>query len=252
MVGVGMRSAAGRHRYERRIGDRTHARYTTAARLKPERSFSLVATRGIVKDLFTPRPAIYWADFLTSILAGHACYSLTRNLPAIVAHYDPEFPAWATWGVRGVFFVLACLLYFRAVSFIHELAHLPERKFRTFRIAWNLLCGLPFLAPSSMYYPHLDHHRRKVFGTSHDGEYLPLATGSPWGIIAFLSQCLWVGPLVVPRYFSCSRRYPGLCRRCGDCSTSGPRRWSSIRNTFALIRPPPRCESSACKSFSAA
>jgi fatty acid desaturase len=39
-----------------------------------------------------------------------------------------------------------------------------------------------------------------VFGTSHDGEYLPLASGSPWGIVAFLSQCLWVGPLVIVRF----------------------------------------------------
>ena len=58
--------------------------------------------------------------------------------------------------------------------------HLPEKKFLTFRIAWNLLCGIPFLVPSFTYYPHLDHHRRKMFGTEHDGEYLPLASMSPW------------------------------------------------------------------------
>lgn len=165
-----------------------------------EPDFSLATARGIVKDLFTPQPAIYWADFLATILAGHACYTLVRQTPALLARFAPESSAWLAWGVRGIFFALACVLYFRAVSFIHELAHLPERKFRKFRIAWNLLCGLPFLVPSSMYYPHIDHHRRKVFGTPHDGEYLPLASGSPWGIVAFLSQCLWVGPLVVVRF----------------------------------------------------
>jgi fatty acid desaturase len=84
--------------------------------------------------------------------------------------------------------------------FVHELVHLPENKFRGFRIAWNLLCGLPFLVPSFTYYTHLDHHRRKSFGTDHDGEYLSLASGSPWQILVYLSQCLWVGPLVILRF----------------------------------------------------
>ena len=41
-----------------------------------------------------------------------------------------------------------------------------------------------------------DHHRRKMFGTEHDGEYLPLASMSPWCILFYLSQCLWLPPLV--------------------------------------------------------
>ena len=58
---------------------------------------------------------------------------------------------------------------------------------------WNLLCGIPFLTPSFTYYSHVDHHMRKHFGTDHDGEYLPLATTSPWQILVYLCQ-----PLVIP------------------------------------------------------
>jgi fatty acid desaturase len=67
-------------------------------------------------------------------------------------------------------------------------------------VAWNLLCGIPFLVPSFTYYTHLDHHRRKMFGTEHDGEYLPLASMSPLWILLYLSQCLWVPPLAVIRF----------------------------------------------------
>jgi fatty acid desaturase len=65
---------------------------------------------------------------------------------------------------------------------------------------WNLLCGIPFLMPSFTYVTHLEHHRRKLFGTEHDGEYLPLARLSPGWIAVYLSQCLWVPPLVVVRF----------------------------------------------------
>jgi fatty acid desaturase len=39
-----------------------------------------------------------------------------------------------------------------------------------------------------------------MFGTDHDGEYLPLASLSPWWIVVYLSQCLWVPPLAVIRF----------------------------------------------------
>jgi fatty acid desaturase len=63
-----------------------------------------------------------------------------------------------------------------------------------------LLCGIPFLVPSFTYYSHLDHHRRKLFGTEQDGEYLPLASMSPWYIVLYLSQCFWAPPLAVVRF----------------------------------------------------
>ena len=41
-------------------------------------NFSLAQARHIVKDLFTPVPAIYWADFLLSTFVGMAAFGLVR------------------------------------------------------------------------------------------------------------------------------------------------------------------------------
>jgi fatty acid desaturase len=158
-------------------------------------AFSLTEARGIVRDLFTPRESIYWIDFLTTILVGHACFGLTRLL------YDIRLePLWLRLILQLVTFAVQCACYYRAVMFVHEIVHLPERTFTAFRFVWNLLCGIPFLVPSFTYYTHLDHHRRKLFGTQHDGEYVPLATLSPWWIAFYLSQCLWAPPLALLRF----------------------------------------------------
>ena len=84
--------------------------------------------------------------------------------------------------------------------FTHELVHLRDKSFRGFRIVWNLLCGIPFLMPSFMYYTHVDHHLRKHFGTDHDGEYLPLGTRSPWHLLAYMCQPLVLPVLAVARF----------------------------------------------------
>ena len=84
--------------------------------------------------------------------------------------------------------------------FVHEIVHLPSNRFVAFRVVWNLICGIPFLVPSFTYYAHLDHHRRATFGTKWDGEYLPLASMSPWWILVYLSQCLWAPPLALIRF----------------------------------------------------
>ena len=79
---------------------------------------------------------------------------------------------WATpfsWQ-QAVLFVLSGVLYYRAALFIHETVHLRHNSFKVFRFVWNLLCGIPFLMPSFMYYTHAEHHMRKHFGTDTDAE----------------------------------------------------------------------------------
>jgi len=157
--------------------------------------FSLAEARGIVGDLFAPRPWIYWADFLASIVTGYVAFGLTRWLHDIRLE-----PLWLRLLLQAATFSVQCACFYRAVMFNHEIAHLPERRFRAFRVAWNLFCGIPFLVPSFTYATHLEHHRRHLYGTRDDGEYLPLASLSPWYFVLYLSQCLWIAPLAVVRF----------------------------------------------------
>jgi fatty acid desaturase len=162
--------------------------------IEPAGTLSIAKTRAIVKDLFTPRAGIYWTDYLASMVVGSAAYFLVRR-------------AGRFWPEHGVFISLACyivsvVLYYRAALFIHELAHLRDRTFQSFRIVWNLLCGIPFLMPSFMYYSHVDHHMRKHFGTHDDGEYLPLGTTGPWKIVVYLTQPLVIPILAVARFLA--------------------------------------------------
>jgi len=85
--------------------------------------------------------------------------------------------------------------------FIHEVVHQRAAgRLKLFRFVWNLLCGIPFLMPSFVYYTHIDHHRRKHYGTERDGEYLPLEHQSVWQILFYLSWCLVIPLLAVVRF----------------------------------------------------
>ncbi len=119
---------------------------------------------------------------------GFAAYALVRRFPL----GSPQ---------QIVAFLVSSLLFYRAALFIHEIVHFRSGTFKVFRVVWNLLCGVPFLLPSFTYYTHLDHHRRKFYGTREDGEYLPLGHQSVGAIGFYLSQCLIIPGLVVIRFF---------------------------------------------------
>ena len=97
------------------------------------------------------------------------------------------------WGLKALFYAATILLFLRAAMFTHELVHLPREGWTAFRVTWNILCGFPFLIPSFTYYPHVDHHRRKSYGTEDDGEYLNLSHQPPSAIIFYM-----LGVLVTP------------------------------------------------------
>jgi fatty acid desaturase len=132
-----------------------------------------------VQDLFAPKPWVYWCDFLASLGAG-----------AVAFHFTTRAESWA---LSGVLFVTSCLAYYRAALFIHELTHLKKGTFQAFRFVWNMLCGIPFLMPSFLYYTHVAHHARKHYGTPEDGEYLPLGVRPVRDTILYLMQ-----PFVIP------------------------------------------------------
>jgi fatty acid desaturase len=150
--------------------------------------FSMKQAKELVKDLHKPIPWIYWTDFLVSITVGHAC--LVANLQS---HRWLEGPLAMVFAVKGILFATTVLLFLRSAMFTHELVHLPREGWNAFRVTWNILCGIPFLIPSFMYYPHIDHHRRKSYGTEEDGEYLNLSHRPPSAIVLYL-----LGTLITP------------------------------------------------------
>ncbi|MEE8058694.1 MAG: fatty acid desaturase, partial [Pseudomonadales bacterium] len=104
-----------------------------------------------------------WAAFVTALLV-------------------PPFSAW-----QLLAFVIAALAHYRAVIFIHELAHLKKGTFNIFRLVWNLTSGVPLLIPSFTYDGvHYDHHKPDIYGTSEDGEYIPFATQNPALMIGYV------------------------------------------------------------------
>ena len=152
------------------------------------RSFDINQARGLVRDLLGPRPWIYWTDFLVSLTIGYGCAVVYLLMPGLTP-------------LRLACFVVAGLALYRVSSFMHEVVHFRRAEFRVFRIAWNLLAGVPMLTPSFFYDSHLVHHNISGYGTDNDGEYLPLARGPLRDIAFFLGQ-VFVQPLAVATRFA--------------------------------------------------
>lgn len=152
------------------------------------------ALRDLMADLYRPRQAIYWLDFLASVTIGYAAFLL--------------LPLAAPWTPAGIgLYCLAVLALYRAVIFTHELSHKPLNRFRAFRLAWDTLCGTPMLLPSYFYDEHKSHHAQRSYGTPADGEYmayprLPLVqtlllfAASPFVLPALAFRFLVLTPLM--------------------------------------------------------
>jgi len=138
------------------------------------KEFPLREAHHLVRDLMTPNPWIYWTDFLFHVTLGWAAF--------FTALFSPPFSLWQLAG-----FIVAVLALYRSAIFVHELAHLKKGTFKNFRLAWNALCGIPFMIPSFTYDGvHNDHHKPDVYGTSADGEYLPFATRRPAEMVVYV------------------------------------------------------------------
>ena len=158
-------------------------------------TFSLTNARQIVKDYFKPNPWIYWCDFLVSYSVGIYCFQQVRGANMLTPHqgFTGELS-------QVLFFFASCLLFYRCAMFIHEVVHHRNGALPVFRFVWNLICGIPFLMPSFIYYTHIDHHRRSHYGTENDGEYIALVHRRPWYILYYLSWCLVIPALAVVRF----------------------------------------------------
>ncbi len=143
--------------------------------------------RKIVADQFQPNEFRYWLDFLVSTTLGYALASVFLAMPIL------------SWGAGLSFFGASFALY-RASMFVHEVVHLPKSSMKRFRFAWNLFAGVPMMVPSFAYNSHIHHHSSRHYGTEHDGEYLPLASGSVRGVLLFLAQIFFQPILVFLRF----------------------------------------------------
>jgi fatty acid desaturase len=143
----------------------------------------LRAATELTRDLNTPRPVIYWADFLASAMIGYA--SLFLAISASVT------------SLALTAAIVAILALYRAGSFIHELTHIKHSAVPGFRFGWNALVGIPLMVPSFMYEGvHNLHHARTRYGTADDPEYLPLALMKPWTVPLFV-VIAGLGPLAL-------------------------------------------------------
>ena len=137
----------------------------------PALALTPAALRRRFADAFAIRPAVYWAVLLVSASVGWAAFVASGWLGA----------PWLAHAALAV----AVLALYRAVLFIHELAHLRSGALPGFRLVWNLVAGFPLLVPSIMYVgTHTDHHRSSTYGTARDPEYEPIAHWSPLRIVA--------------------------------------------------------------------
>jgi fatty acid desaturase len=136
---------------------------------------SINEARALVADLFTPRPGIYWTDLGLTLAVGYSAAALYLRAPAFSL-------------LQGIGLVVCGFALFRAGSFVHEITHLRGNRMLSFRVGWNLLCGIPMVMPSHFYENHIDHHNSHLYGTERDGEYLPLGAGPLGDIFWFFAQ----------------------------------------------------------------
>lgn len=150
--------------------------------------FSVQEARDLIKDCFHHKALIYWTDFLVFITIGYAAAGVYLTSPLF------------SWQQIICYFVAGFAL-FRVGSFIHEIVHMSGKQLLAFRVAWNIIAGIPMLMPSFFYRNHIDHHSQKHYGTGQDGEYLPLGSGMLREVGYFYLQVVFLPAAVFMRFF---------------------------------------------------
>jgi fatty acid desaturase len=141
----------------------------------------LAATLG--RELGAYRPVIYWADTLGSAVLGWGA------LAALVV--ADGLPVAATTALA----IVAVLALYRLGSFIHEISHMKDDSVPGYRLAWNLMAGIPLMIPSFMYEGvHNLHHARNRYGTVRDPEYMALALKPKISVPLFVAVAA-LGPI---------------------------------------------------------
>lgn len=156
--------------------------------MPPSTTPSLIAqARATVADLFTPNPRIYWTDFFVSLAIAYGAAGVYLSAPLFSA-------------AQIVGYVVAGIALFRLSLFMHEVVHFRRGEMTAFKVAWNILAGVPMLIPSFLYDCHLTHHNTHHYGTGRDGEYLPLGVAGLRTFLSFLGQIALLPALVAIRF----------------------------------------------------
>jgi fatty acid desaturase len=152
--------------------------FAPAASARPKDDAAMLkAAANLTRDLNVPSARIYWTDLIASALIGYAGLFSAMALDSTIAAMAAG--------------LVAILALYRAGSFIHELTHIKKGAIRGFRLAWNVIVGVPLLVPSFLYEGvHNQHHAKTYYGTANDPEYLPLALMKPWTLPIFLIAAL--------------------------------------------------------------
>jgi fatty acid desaturase len=141
----------------------------------------LAATLG--RELGAYKPAIYWADTLTSAVLGWGALAALILVPGL--------PVPATIALA----IVAVLALYRLGSFIHEISHMKDDSVPGYRLGWNLIAGIPLMIPSFMYEGvHNLHHARNRYGTVRDPEYMALALKPKISVPLFVAVAA-LGPI---------------------------------------------------------
>ena len=146
-----------------------------------------LAARGLVADLHTPNPAVFWPDLLLT-----ACVGWGAMVLSVLAQDRRLMLVWC---------VVAGFALYRGVCFTHELAHIRRRALPRFETAWNILFGVPLLLPSFTYLGvHQSHHNLATYGTKDDPEYLPFARSRGMIVVFALQSTLLLPLLLIVRF----------------------------------------------------
>ncbi|MFN2425675.1 MAG: fatty acid desaturase [Candidatus Binatia bacterium] len=149
---------------------------------------SPAALRRRYTSLFRPKPWLYYADMLASAAIGWSAFAISVSAERFTA----------LW-VLGI--IVATFSLYRAVLFIHELAHLRRSAVPGFEVVWSLIVGFPLLVPSLMYMgSHGEHHRRVIFGTEKDPEYAPIGQWSKAKVASSILPLIFVPAALVLRW----------------------------------------------------
>jgi fatty acid desaturase len=148
----------------------------------------LAALRRRFAGLHRPRPAIFWSDLAVSAGLGWSAF-------AVAGLSQPG----SARSLAALF--VATLALYRAVLFIHEIAHMKRGALPGFEVVWNLIVGLPLMVPSLMYVgSHREHHDVSRYGTELDPEYEPVASWSPLRIVVSFLVMPLLPPLMALRW----------------------------------------------------